>query len=77
MRIGYRRAQYLLKTLQESFASPLVITKRGGGSRGGAALWKTGEDLIARNREFQGELERRAEPFLEWIEQNRPENPRS
>jgi len=73
--VSYRRAQFLLETLQAGFADPLVITKRGGGGKGGATLTATGQDLVARHRQFQTDLQTQAAPFLAWLAAARPDKP--
>lgn len=70
MGIGYRRAYFLLETLQACFAAPLFTTTRGGGGTGGTELTETGRQLIARHQKFEAEMRATAADFLGWLEQN-------
>jgi len=44
--MNYRRAQYLLETLNQALGTPVVETVVGGSSGGGARLTDTGKRLI-------------------------------
>ncbi len=73
MGIGYRRAWFLLDSLQACFADPLFTTTRGGRGQGGSRLTQTGSDLIARYLRFQKDMTAAADPFLDWLtEQQAP-----
>jgi molybdate transport system regulatory protein len=70
MGIGYRRAWFLLDSLQACFAEPLFTTTRGGRGQGGSCLTETGRDLILRFTRFQTELALAADPFLSWLNEH-------
>ncbi len=46
--MSYHRAWQLVQTMNALFRKPLVTMARGGGSRGGASLTPTGEDVLVR-----------------------------
>ena len=46
MGLDYKRAWFLLDTLQRCFKNPLFLTNRGGGSSGGTTLTELGVQLI-------------------------------
>lgn len=69
MGIGYRRAWFLIETLQACFAEPLLSTSRGGGTQGGAKLTAAGHELLAHHREFEAKMQTTAAPFLGWLKQ--------
>jgi len=77
MGIGYRRAWFLLESLQACFAQPLFTTARGGKGKGGAQLTETGSALIAQYGEFEARLETASRPFLDWLttQQAAPKTP--
>ena len=45
MGMGYRRAWFLITSLQQGFNSPLIETVRGGNTHGGAAITELGKEL--------------------------------
>lgn len=53
MGMSYKKAWYLLDTMNQCFASPLVEAKKGGQSHGGAKLTPLGEDVLARYRTIE------------------------
>lgn len=53
MGMSYRRAWLLVETLNQSFVAPLVVSKRGGASGGGAELTAFGRDVLKRYREME------------------------
>ncbi len=65
--MSYKRAWQLISTMNDAFKSPVVVTSRGGASKGGATLTPFGEDLLARYRKIQGETERLVESDLEAL----------
>lgn len=67
MGINYRRAWFLLESLQRCFAAPLFVTSRGGGAQGGAQLTALGKELVERFAAFEMEAAAGAEPFIDWI----------
>lgn len=53
MGMSYMRAWSLIKTMNECFPSPLVITERGGRAKGGAALTDTGREVLKLYRRME------------------------
>ncbi|MGF1639406.1 MAG: winged helix-turn-helix domain-containing protein [Rhodospirillales bacterium] len=53
MGMSYKRAWLLVETMNTGFSEPLVTTRRGGRSRGGAALTPLGEQVLARYRHME------------------------
>lgn len=70
MGIGYRRAWFLIETVQRCFETPLVVKTRGGSSQGGAQITDFGKELIRQYQEFEDESRIRAKPFLDWLEKH-------
>jgi len=70
MGLGYRRAWFLLETIQRCFDGPLFISSRGGASPGGTKLTPLGEELIARYDAHIAEIEAASVEFLDWLEDN-------
>lgn len=50
MGMSYKRAWYLLDTMNRCFQEPVVATTKGGRAQGGAALTVTGEKVLKRYR---------------------------
>ena len=48
MGMSYHRAWQLVQEMNKLFGQPLVAVSRGGGSRGGAHLTPTGEEVLTR-----------------------------
>src|ERR1041385_2481272 len=46
MGMSYMRAWKLIKTMNDCFREPLVVTSRGGKERGGAVLTETGRRAL-------------------------------
>lgn len=53
MGMGYKRAWYMINTLNNSFEEPLVETIKGGKRGGGARLTELGEDILNRYRKME------------------------
>jgi molybdate transport system regulatory protein len=53
MGMSYMRAWTLVKSLDHGFAEPLVNKSRGGSTRGGATLSKTGRRVLSLYREME------------------------
>jgi molybdate transport system regulatory protein len=53
MGMSYMRAWTLVKSLDRGFAEPLVSKSRGGRTRGGATLTKTGRRVLSLYREME------------------------
>ncbi len=46
MEMSYNRAWLLVRTMNQCFKAPLVLASRGGEKYGGAALTKTGKEVL-------------------------------
>lgn len=57
--MSYKRAWYLIDTLNSAFKEPLVTAVKGGRSGGGAHLTATGHAVLAQYRNIE-EITRRA-----------------
>jgi molybdate transport system regulatory protein len=68
MGVGYRRAWFLLDTLQRCFAEPLFTTERGGSNAGGAQVTDLGRDLIARHAAHEAAMANASAEYLHWLE---------
>jgi molybdate transport system regulatory protein len=55
MGMSYMRAWSLVKTMNESFKSPVLIAERGGRDRGGATLTDTGKAVLKLYRQIEKE----------------------
>jgi molybdate transport system regulatory protein len=64
MRMSYRRAWLLVRTMNECFAKPLVSAAKGGKTGGGASLTETGAAVLARYREVSNAAAAALSPFL-------------
>ena len=53
MGMSYKRAWYLIDTLNGYFSGPLVVATKGGRSGGGAALTDTGQAVLALYRTLE------------------------
>src|SRR5438477_13094700 len=67
MDMSYNRAWLLVRTMNRSFKEPLVRATRGGDSRGGAELTKTGKRVLALYQQLETRVEKTARPSLERI----------
>ncbi len=65
--MSYKRAWQLIGTMNDAFKTPVVLTKRGGASKGGATLTAFGEELLTRYRHVQLETERVVEDDLKTL----------
>ena len=72
MGLGYRRAWFLLETLQRCFAAPLFVTLRGGPGAGGTQLTDLGRELLARHAEHEAQVQEISAGFVAWLEENQP-----
>lgn len=70
MGMNYRRAWFLLDTLQSCFSTPLLETERGGGEKAGTRLTPLGLDLLTRFDTHQLVLAEVSADFLGWLENN-------
>ena len=67
MGVDYKRAWFLLDTLQRCFEAPLFTTQRGGAAKG-AELTDLGRDLIRRHDEHLEAIQNASADYLEWLE---------
>jgi molybdate transport system regulatory protein len=70
MGLDYKRAWFLLDTLQRCFKDPLFKTNRGGGSSGGTTLTQLGSQLIEKFSNTDIEVKKVTSDFLKWLEKN-------
>ena len=70
MGLDYKRAWFLLDTLQRCFKNPLFLTNRGGGSSGGTSLTELGIQLIEKFNKTDTEVKKVTSKFLKWLEEN-------
>jgi molybdate transport system regulatory protein len=57
MNMSYKRAWYLVDTLNQYFREPLVVSSKGGSARGGASLTDTGREVLECYRRIQNKTE--------------------
>ena len=67
MGMNYRRAWFLLDSMQSGFAEPLLLTERGGKGRGGASLTPLAEELISRYEAHTTLIASQSSDILEWL----------
>ena len=67
MGMSYRRAWFLLNSMQSGFREPLFVAERGGLQRGGTTLTLLGEDLIRRYRSHVNIVDRHSTEILAWM----------
>ena len=53
MGMSYKRAWYLVETMNRCFKRPLVEASKGGRAGGGAMLTELGEEVLARYRRME------------------------
>ena len=70
MGVDYKRAWFLLDTLQRCFKKPLFITHRGGGATSGTALTDLGVQLIKKFNETDDKVKNVTSNFLNWLEEH-------
>jgi molybdate transport system regulatory protein len=68
MNMSYRRAKFLLDSMQTGFESPLLHSQRGGTEQGGAQLTRLGEELIKRYKAHAVRVEEHSTEILAWME---------
>ena len=68
MGLAYRRAWFLLETLQMCFEEPLFNSARGGAKQGGTSLTPLGVELLEQHARHLRALDAAAVPFIEWVE---------
>ena len=67
MGMNYRRAWFLIDSMQSGFAEPLLLTERGGKGRGGASLTQLGAELIKRYEAHASLVAKQSADILEWL----------
>ncbi len=67
MAMSYRRAWLLIESLNTSFREPVVDTRSGGRSGGGARLTAFGRDLVLRYRTLERDAARAVDPQVDAI----------
>lgn len=68
MGLAYRRAWFLLETLQLCFDEPLFNSARGGAKQGGTSVTPLGMELLEEHAQHLKALDAAAVPFIEWVE---------
>ncbi|MGB0505088.1 MAG: winged helix-turn-helix domain-containing protein [Pikeienuella sp.] len=74
MDLTYRRAWFLLDTLQRCFKDPLFTTERGGADAGGAKLTELGRELTNRHKAHEAKIQAGAKEFLNWLQTHQKED---
>lgn len=64
MGMSYKRAWYLIDTMNAYFDEPVVISSKGGARGGGASLTDTGKAVLAYYRDVQHKAEAAAQGDL-------------
>ncbi|BAI70922.1 molybdenum-binding transcriptional regulator [Azospirillum sp. B510] len=65
----FRRAWFLVETMNTAFREPVIRTSVGGREGGGAGLTALGQEVVARYRRTEEEARKVAEPHLRWLEE--------
>ena len=68
MGMGYRRAWFLITSLQQGFDAPLIKTVRGGNTHGGAAITELGKELVRRFNAHEAEIQSGFASLSEWLQ---------
>ncbi|MBP2313295.1 winged helix-turn-helix domain-containing protein [Azospirillum soli] len=66
--MSFRRAWFLVETMNTAFRDPVVRTNVGGREGGGTGLTPFGQEVISRYRLMEEEARRAASPHLEWLD---------
>ena len=67
MGMNYRRAWFLIDSMQSGFADPILLTERGGKGRGGASLTQLGFELINRYEAHASLIANQSADILDWL----------
>ena len=67
MGMNYRRAWFLIDSMQSGFADPLLLTERGGKGRGGARLTQLGTELINRYEAHASLIANQSADIIGWL----------
>ena len=68
MGMGYKRAWFLIASLQQGFNAPLIETARGGNTHGGAAITELGKELVRRFNAHEVEIQTGFVSLSEWLQ---------
>ncbi len=66
--MAFRRAWFLIETMNKMFHEPLVRTSVGGREGGGAELTPLGLELVERYHQLEEATQAAAAPHLEWLD---------
>lgn len=75
MGVDYKRAWFLLDTLQRCFAEPLFVTERSGTQKG-ALLTALGHEVIERHDAHLKLVEAVSTDYLNWLEAHQRDDDR-
>lgn len=75
MGMSYKKAWYLIDTMNSCFREPLVVASKGGSSRGGAQLTTMGQTVLDLYRAIESEAGLAAERHLNAFSQLIVEQP--
>ena len=67
MGMSYKRAWFLLNSMQSGFREPLFVAKQGGSHGGGTTLTPLGTDLIRRYRSHVKKVDAQSIEILAWM----------
>lgn len=70
MDMSYKRAWDLVNTMNESFASPIVVTAKGGSHGGGAEVTEFGQQILKQYRQAQLNAEKAIEDEMLSLSQH-------
>ena len=74
MGMSYRRAHFLLETMQRCFAQPIYVTTRGGRGAGGTVVTSLGLELIDEYDAAMEKFHDASRDFMRWLEVHQPED---
>jgi len=74
MGLGYRRAWFLLDTLQRCFDAPLFSSERGGPGKGGSVVTQLGHELLERHAAHEHAVAQISSDFLAWLEEQQSQS---
>ncbi len=66
--MAFRRAWFLIETMNKMFHEPLVRTSVGGREGGGAELTPLGLEVVERYRQLEEATRAAAAPHLAWLD---------
>lgn len=74
--MSFRRAWFLVETMNTAFREPVVRTNVGGREGGGTGLTAFGQEVVTRYRRMEEEARKAAAPHLAWLDEAlKPEPP--